>query len=103
MHDSVSIRPGSNYISVSGSGICEFNYSLDAVDVIIRTITWQMENDCFTAQTPLSSYSCCFSRFCLMTVVGSFVELLPTLFIIFLSEAIICTSERVSFLPLDHF
>lgn len=39
MHYSVSFRPGSNCISVSGSGICELNHPLDIVNTIIKTTT----------------------------------------------------------------
>lgn len=39
VHRSVSLRPGSNYASVSGSGIRELNYPSDVVDVILRTVT----------------------------------------------------------------
>ena len=39
MHRSVSLGPGSNYTSVSGSGIRELNYPSDVVDVTLRTVT----------------------------------------------------------------
>lgn len=39
MQGSLSLRPGSDYISVSGSGMRELNYPLDVVDVVVKTIT----------------------------------------------------------------